>query len=145
MCTANRARILGVSRRTIYRYLDRHPELQERRTEVVAMLCDKARANVDRDVADLGNVRTSIRVLENNDPAWRNKQTVEHTGTLNLTAGLLSKEDILKLSDAELDKLERVRTLKLAALQDTGETGADDVREQSPTGDRTDRAPETTD
>jgi hypothetical protein len=49
-------------------------------------------------------VRTSIRVLENNDPAWRNKQTIEHTGTLNLTAGLLPKEEITKMSTEDIKR-----------------------------------------
>jgi hypothetical protein len=56
---------------------------------------------------------------------WRNKQTVEHTGTLNLTAGLLSKEEIAKMSDDDLKKLTMVRKAELAALE------ADDVRSEA--------------
>jgi hypothetical protein len=58
------------------------------------MLCDSARSNVYEDVVYEKNVRTSIRVLEQNDPVWRNKQTVEHTGSVNLTAGLMSKDGL---------------------------------------------------
>jgi hypothetical protein len=99
------AAMLGVTRKTIHDYINRYPELQEHRGEVLEMVCDDARSNVYEDVVIHKNVRTSIRVLENSDPVWRNKQTVEHTGTLNLTAGLMSKEEIARMSDDELQRM----------------------------------------
>jgi hypothetical protein len=98
---------LGVTRKTIHDYINRYPELQEHRSEVIEMLCDEARSNVYEDVMYHKNVRTSIRMLENSDPVWRNKQTIEHTGTVGVVPGMMSKDEILKLSDAELDKMDR--------------------------------------
>jgi hypothetical protein len=71
------AAMLGVARQPLHKY--KYPELQEHRREVLDMLCDSARENVYDDVVYEKNVRTSIRVLEQNDPVWRNKQTVEYT------------------------------------------------------------------
>jgi hypothetical protein len=88
-------------------------------------MVDVARSNVYEDVVHEKNVRTSIRMLEQNDPTWRNKQTLEHTGTLNLTAGLMSKEQIAAMSDDDLKKMITVRKAELAAL------GADDVRSEA--------------
>jgi Bacterial regulatory protein, Fis family len=103
------ARMLGVDRSTIHNYIDKGPELQQHRGEVLAMLCDSARSNVYEDVVYEKNVRTSITVLEKNDPAWRNKQTVEHTGTIGVQAGVMSKDEIAALSDDDLQKMIAVR------------------------------------
>jgi hypothetical protein len=47
------------------------------------MLCDSARANVYEDVVYKKNVRTSMSVLEKNDPVWQNKQTVVDNNTIS--------------------------------------------------------------
>jgi hypothetical protein len=80
------------------------------------------------------------------DPAWRNKQTIEHTGTVGVVPGLLSKDEILKLSDAELDKMDRALSLQVTALQAKVKTGADDVRSDARGASAgTGEAPKTTD
>jgi hypothetical protein len=56
------AAMLGVSRQTIQVYINKYPELQEHRSEVLEMLCDDARSNVYEDVVYEKNVRTSIRL-----------------------------------------------------------------------------------
>jgi hypothetical protein len=35
---------------------------------------------------------------------WRNKQTIEHTGTVAVQAGLMTQEQIAAMSDADLQK-----------------------------------------
>jgi hypothetical protein len=87
--------------------------LQEHRGEVIEMLCDDARSNVYEDVVYHKNVRTSITVLEKNDPVWRNKQTIEHTGTVAVQAGLMTQEQIAAMSDADLQKMITVRKAEL--------------------------------
>jgi ribosomal protein L29 len=52
----------------------------------------------------------------------------------------VSKDEILKLSDTELDKMDRALSLQLTALQVQEETGADDVRGDAGASDRTGRA-----
>jgi hypothetical protein len=111
------ARMLGVSRHTIQNYIEKYPELQQHRGEVLAMLCDSARANVYEDVVYEKNVRTSMTVLEKNDPAWRNKQTIEHTGTVGVQAGIMSKDEIAALSDEELQRLIAVRKIEQDDVQ----------------------------
>jgi hypothetical protein len=43
-------------------YINKYPELQTHRSEVLEMLCDDARSNVYEDVVYEKNVRTSIRL-----------------------------------------------------------------------------------
>jgi hypothetical protein len=132
------ARMLGVTRQTIHWYIRQYPELQQHRRDVIAMVCDKARSNVYEDVVVEKNVRTSMTVLEKNDPAWRNKQTIEHTGTVGVVPGLMSKDEIRQLSNDDLQKMRTVRKIELAALKaETVNMGADDVRGGETTGDRT--------
>jgi hypothetical protein len=40
------AAMLGVSRQTIHWYINKYPELQQYRADVISMLCDKARSNI---------------------------------------------------------------------------------------------------
>jgi hypothetical protein len=101
------------------------------------------RALVMREIAQVWkgqhdkDVSTSIRVLEQNDPVWRNKQTVEHTGNIGILAALLSKDEIKHLSNEDLQKMRSVRKIELAALKAEVDTGADDVRGDETTSDRT--------
>jgi hypothetical protein len=61
--------------------------------------------------------------LENHHPVYGRKQTIEHTGTVAVQAGVMSKDEIAALSDADLQKMIAVRKAELAGL------GADDVRD----------------
>jgi hypothetical protein len=65
----------------------------------------------------------TFKWLEKKHPDWTNKQTVEHTGNINLTA--LSKAEIAAMSDEDLKKLSMVRKAELAALE------ADHVRSEA--------------
>jgi hypothetical protein len=112
----------------VYFYIHRYPELQERRHEIVSTLCDFAEGTVKLGVQSR-DMAVSLKYLEKKRPEWSNKQTVEHTGNIGVVAGLLSKDDILKLSDADLAKVMAVRQSELAALPSaSGDNGADDVR-----------------
>jgi hypothetical protein len=71
-----------------------------------------------------------------NHPVYGRKQTMEHTGSVNLTAGLMSKDDIAKMSDEDLQKFRTVRRAELAKIV---EAGADDVRSEPGTVDRGDQ------
>jgi uncharacterized protein (DUF2132 family) len=58
-----------------------------------------------------------------NHPVYSRKQTIEHTGTVGVQAGLMTKEQIAAMSDDDLQKMIAVRKAELAGL------GADDVRD----------------
>jgi hypothetical protein len=153
---------LGCYRRTLYNYLARYPELQEHRKDIVATMNDFAESTVKQRVQAREWAGTKTW-LENNHPKYTRKQIIEHTGAVGVMPGMMTKDEILQLSDAELDKMDRALSLELATLQtevvdvtvnnkmlQASKTGADDVRgddERGATGasDRTGQAPETTD
>jgi hypothetical protein len=110
------ALLLGCNRATVYNYIGRYPELQEHRKSIVATMNDYAESTVKQKVHAREWAATKTW-LENNHPSYGRKQTIEHTGTVGLVPGLLSKDEILKLSDTELDKMDRALSLELAALQ----------------------------
>jgi uncharacterized small protein (DUF1192 family) len=98
---------LHCHRDTLYSYIQRYPELQEHRKQVVAAMCDKARSNVHHAVI-AGDLRTSIIYLRKHDPEWADRSTIKHKGVIQhevQPAGLMSKAEIAALSDAELERL----------------------------------------
>jgi hypothetical protein len=76
-------------------------ELQRHRKQIVAAMNDMAKSMVKHAVAEK-QIGPSLKWLEKRHPDWSNKQTIEHTGSVNLTAGLMTKAEIEALSDAEL-------------------------------------------
>jgi hypothetical protein len=98
---------LRCHRDTLYNYIQRYPELQEHRRQVVAAMCDMARSNVHHAVV-AGDVRTSIVYLSKHDPEWAERSTIKHKGTIQhevQPAGPMSRGEIEALSDAELKRL----------------------------------------
>jgi hypothetical protein len=79
----------------------------------------------------------TVKWLENRHPDWTKKQIVEHAGNIHLTAGLMSKDEIAKMSDEDLQKFRTVRRAELAKVM---EAGADDVRSEAGTLDRSDQS-----
>jgi hypothetical protein len=110
---------LHCHRDTLYSYIQRYPELQEHRKQVVAAMCDKARSNVDH-AAVAGDVRTSIVYLSKHDPEWADRSTIKHKGVIQhevQPVGLMSKAEIAALSDAELKRLIAVVKAELDDVQ----------------------------
>jgi hypothetical protein len=110
---------LHCHRDTLYNYIQRYPELQEHRRQVVAAMCDKARSNVHHAVV-AGDVRTSIVFLGKHDPEWADRSTIKHKGVIQhevQPVGLLSKVELAALSDAELERMMAVLKAKLADLE----------------------------
>jgi hypothetical protein len=96
---------LRCHRDTLYNYIQRYPELQEHRRQIVAAMCDMARSNVHHAVI-AGDLRTSIVYLSKHDPEWADRSTIKHKGVIQVQpAGLMSKAEIAALSDAELERL----------------------------------------
>jgi hypothetical protein len=95
-------------RGTVHRYIERYPELQEHRKAIIATMNDFAESTVKQAVwaREMG---PTFKWLEKKHPEWTNKQILEHAGTLNLTAGLMTKAEIAPLSDDELQRLIAVR------------------------------------
>jgi hypothetical protein len=106
---------LGCTRETVYAYLQRYPELQECRRSIVSTLSDFAESTV-KIALKSRDMDATWKWLWQKHPEWTNKQIVEHMGTLNLTAGLMSKEEIRQLNNEDLQKLRTVRKAELAAL-----------------------------
>ena len=105
------AGLLGCSRATLYNYIQAYPELQEFRREILAAVCDQARAVVYKSVGD-NNVRTSVEVLKSQDPNWKPKQTVEHHGTVQHSLQgqeVMPAAQILAMAEADLKKMIAVR------------------------------------
>jgi MarR-like DNA-binding transcriptional regulator SgrR of sgrS sRNA len=114
---------LGCSRETLYNYINKYPELQEHRKVVVATLNDFAESTVKQEIRKR-NITVTMAWLKQKHPEWTQKQIIEHAGTLNVTAGLLTSEQITAMSDADLQKMITVRKAELTALE------ADDVRDE---------------
>jgi hypothetical protein len=81
---------LGCARETSYWYIDKYPELQTHRKSIVAAMNDMAESTVKHAVA-AKQIGPAMKWLEKHHPDWTNKQTIEHTGSVNLTAGLIPR------------------------------------------------------
>jgi hypothetical protein len=109
----------------MYVYFNKYPELQEHRLSIIATMNDYAEGTVKQKVKAREWTATKTW-LEVHHPVYRRKQTIEHTGTVAVQAGLLLQEQIAAMSDADLQKMITVRKAELA--------GADDVRDEGTEG-----------
>jgi hypothetical protein len=110
------AELLGCNRSTIYNFIRNNPELHDFRYHVIGAVCDRAQ-EVVFDAVDSRDVQTSLKVLGTLHPAWKNKQTVEHHGTVQHSlAGqdVMTAEQIAAMSDADLKKMIAVREAERA-------------------------------
>jgi hypothetical protein len=95
----------------LYNFIQLYPELQEFRYHVVGSVCDRAQ-EVVFDSVDSRDVQTSLKVLGTLHPAWKNKQTVEHHGTVQHSlAGqdVMPAAQILAMAETDLQKMIAVR------------------------------------
>jgi hypothetical protein len=70
--------------------------LQEYRRSIIAAMNDFAESTVKRAVR-AREMGPTYKWLEKKHPAWSNKQTIEHTGTIGVQAGLMTKAEIAAL------------------------------------------------
>jgi hypothetical protein len=59
----------------------------------------------------------TFKWLEKKHPDWSNEQTIEHTGTIGVQAGLMTKAEIAAMSDDDLKRLSVVRKKELDDVQ----------------------------
>jgi hypothetical protein len=110
------AELLGCNRSTIYNFIRNNPELHDFRYHVIGAVCDRAQ-EVVFDAVDSRDVQTSLKVLGTLHPAWKNKQTVEHQGTVQHSLhrdDVMSSAQILAMAEADLQKMIAVREAERA-------------------------------
>ena len=97
---------LGVHRRRVYDWKDRHPEF----AELVDIAMVKRQAFLEKRLLDLGSagphVTAAIFALKNAAAAdWREKQEIEHSGGTNNTVSLagLTVEQLEAIAAAGID------------------------------------------
>jgi hypothetical protein len=88
-----------------------NPELHDFRYHVIGAVLDRAQ-EVVFDAVDNRDVHTSLKVLGTLHPAWKNKQSVEHHGTVQHSlAGqdVMPAAQILAMAETDLQKMIAVR------------------------------------
>jgi hypothetical protein len=60
---------LGCHRRTLHRFIQKHPDVQDHRKQVIEEVCDEARSNIIRAVM-ARNLYASFKWLKAHHPDW---------------------------------------------------------------------------
>jgi len=94
------SRRLGIDRRTIARYIERHPELRTVQVEATDRIVDLAEGKLYQAINE-GNLTAIIFTLKCKGRArgWIDRQTVEHTGQIQ------TGPDLSNVTEDDLDAL----------------------------------------
>lgn len=111
------AQQLNVSRTTLYKFIDEHPEVVEALVEIDSEIGDVAEAQVVKAI-NAGDMQTVRWYLETKGKDRGYARRVENTGKGGGPMEVREKADLSKLSDEELEILAR------AAAQRESEAGA---------------------
>lgn len=93
----------GISKATLYRFLDQNPEFRERFDTLREMIPLQAKTNVARDIM-AGDTKTAQWLLERVDPEYSTK--IKQDSTVKELPPMPPNIDLTKLSDDELEQFE---------------------------------------